>query len=227
MSSSAGPLTPFEEKGRAHAHIAFFGFLVALPLGVGFARYLRTFFGKWLWGHMIVNFIVSGPLIIAGFVLGYQTTTMSGRPHFQDPHQKAGLALLILYIVQLLLGAFIHWIKVPRVFTSLNGHRPQNFLHILIGISIIALASWQAHYGLYTEWAVGTGNAHPVSKGCKRFWLAIVVIVWTLYLGGMALLPRQLRAEQYAARDAQARKWAGGDSKERHLMAQESPAAAA
>lgn len=67
--------------------IAFFGFLVALPLGVGFARYLRTFFGKWLWGHMIVNFIVSGPLIIAGFVLGYQTTTMSGRPHFNDPHQ--------------------------------------------------------------------------------------------------------------------------------------------
>ena len=53
-------------------------------------------------------------------------------------------------------------------------------------------------------------------------------IVWTLYIGGMALLPRQLRAEKYAMRDAQAAKWAAnGGSKEGHLMAQESPAAAA
>ena len=85
--SSLGPLSAFEEKGRAHAHIAFFGFLVALPLGVGFARYLRTFYPKWLLGHMLVNFIISGPLIFAGFALGVQTTTMSGLPHFHDPHQ--------------------------------------------------------------------------------------------------------------------------------------------
>ena len=64
-----------------------FGFLVALPLGVGFARYLRTFYPKWLLGHMLVNFIISGPLIFAGFALGVQTTTMSGLPHFHDPHQ--------------------------------------------------------------------------------------------------------------------------------------------
>ena len=65
---------------------------------------------------------------------------------------------------------------MPRVFTGLNGHRPQNFLHMLIGISILVLASWQAHYGLWTEWAIATGNLHPVSSGCKHFWLAIVVV---------------------------------------------------
>lgn len=87
MSDVDFPLTPFEQKARTHGYLAFFGFFVALPIGVGIARYLRTFFGGWLYAHMFINFIVSGPLIFAGFALGHQTTTMSGLPHYQDSHQ--------------------------------------------------------------------------------------------------------------------------------------------
>jgi len=198
VSPSSFPLSPFEEKARNHAHIAFFGFFFALPLGMISARYLRTFTGRWLLPHMIINFVIAAPLIFAGFALGHQTTTMSGLPHYKDPHQRVGLALLILYLLQVFLGAFIHWIKIPKRFSHLGGRRPQNFLHVTIGLAILILATWQTHYGLYTEWALITGNIHPVSNGCKHFWLAILVVMWSVYLGGYLLLPRQIGQERAA-----------------------------
>ncbi|KAI0311023.1 hypothetical protein OF83DRAFT_1069520 [Amylostereum chailletii] len=205
------PLSPFENKARIHAHIAFFAFMVALPLGIGAARYLRTFTDSWFWPHFIVNFFVTGPLVFTAFALGYQTTQAGFTPHFSDPHQKGGLALLILYLVQVFLGAFIHWVKLPIRFPG--GRPPQNYVHIVLGLTIIGLASWQTHYGLWTEWAFATGNAHPVTWHCKDFWLAIVIvslpsrssgphlslttrqIVWSLYGLGLFLLPRQLKQE--------------------------------
>ncbi|KAJ7466835.1 hypothetical protein B0H11DRAFT_1733104 [Mycena galericulata] len=175
MSSlSSLPLSPFEAKARIHAHIAFFAFLVALPLGVLIPRYLRTFTSAWFWPHAAMNLLVTGPLVFTAFALGYQTTTASGLPHFRDPHQKAGLALLILYCIQVSLGAFIHFVKLPRTFPG--GRRPQNYLHAVLGLAIIGLAAFQTHYGLWTEWAFVTGNAHPVTWHCKRFWLGIVVV---------------------------------------------------
>ena len=87
-----------------------------------------------------------------------------------------GLVLFILYLAQVLLGVFIHWVKIPRTWTHLLGHRPQNIIHVMLGLTILALASYQTHYGLYTEWGVITGNIHPVTIHCKRFWLAFVIV---------------------------------------------------
>ena len=58
----------------------------------------------------------------------------------------------------------------------MNGHRPQNLLHIAVGLAILALASWQTHYGLNTEYAFATGNLHPIPQGFKSFWIAMVVV---------------------------------------------------
>ncbi|KAJ7429024.1 hypothetical protein B0H11DRAFT_2151375 [Mycena galericulata] len=208
MSSlSSLPLSPFEAKARIHAHIAFFAFLVALPLGVLIPRYLRTFTSAWFWPHAAMNLLVTGPLVFTAFALGYQTTTASGLPHFRDPHQKAGLALLILYCIQVSLGAFIHFVKLPRTFPG--GRRPQNYLHAVLGLAIIGLAAFQTHYGLWTEWAFVTGNAHPVTWHCKRFWLGIVVGMFTLYALGLLLLPRQFKQERAARRAAVAGEKAG------------------
>ncbi|KAJ7624852.1 hypothetical protein FB45DRAFT_924365 [Roridomyces roridus] len=193
------PLSPFENKARIHAHIAFFAFLVALPLGIGFARYLRTFTSSWFWPHAIVNFFMTGPLVFTAFALGYQTTTAAGTPHFTDPHQKAGLALLIMYIIQVFLGIFIHFVKLPALRLRFPGGRlPQNYLHAILGLAIVGLATWQTHYGLWTEWAFITGNAHPVNKGCKHLWLGVVVVIWSLYGIGLVLLPRQFKQERAA-----------------------------
>ena len=52
-----------------------------------------------------------------------------------------GLVLFILYLAQVLLGVFIHWVKIPRRWTHLLGHRPQNIIHVMLGLTILALAS--------------------------------------------------------------------------------------
>ncbi|KAJ7637363.1 hypothetical protein DFH06DRAFT_655159 [Mycena polygramma] len=193
MSTFTFPLSPAENHARIHAHIAFFAFLVALPLGIFIPRYLRTFTNSWFWPHAIMNFLVTGPLVFTAFALGYQTTNMNGMPHFVDPHQRIGRALLIMYLVQVFLGIFIHWIKLPFRFPG--GRHPQNYLHALLGLAIVALASYQTHYGLWTEWAFVTGNAHPVNSRCKHFWLGIVIVMWSLYGIGLVFLPRQFRQE--------------------------------
>ncbi|KAJ7041479.1 hypothetical protein C8F04DRAFT_1300837 [Mycena alexandri] len=214
--STSSPLSAFENKARIHAHIMFFGYLVALPLGIFIPRYLRTFFRGWFWPHAIMNFFITGPLIFTGFALGYQTTTTSGFPHFTDPHQKAGLALFIMYLIQVFLGAFIHWIKFPFRFPG--GRHPQNYLHAILGLSIIGLASWQTHYGLWTEWGLITGDIHPVNSRCRHFWLGIVIVrplsfpslpaltlavsqaIWAIYGLGLLLLPRQFKQEAASRR---------------------------
>ncbi|KAJ6571448.1 hypothetical protein B0H19DRAFT_1255418 [Mycena capillaripes] len=193
---STFPLSPIESKARIHAHVAFFGYLVGLPLGIFMARYLRTFTNSWFWPHAIMNFLFTGPVILTGFALGYQTTSMVDMPHFTDPHQKVGLALLIMYLVQVFLGIFIHWVKFPFRFPG--GRHPQNYLHAILGLAIVALASWQTHYGLWTEWAFVTGNSHPVNWRCKHFWLGIVIAIWSIYAIGLLLLPRQFRQEAKA-----------------------------
>ncbi|KAJ7751516.1 hypothetical protein DFH07DRAFT_525863 [Mycena maculata] len=190
---STSPLSPFESKARIHAHIAFFAYLVALPIGILIARYLRTFTSAWFWPHAIVNLLMTGPLVFTAFALGYQTTVTSGTPHFSDPHQKMGLALLVMYLLQVFLGAFIHWVKLPFRFPG--GRPPQNYLHAVLGLAIVALASYQTHYGLWIEWGFVTGNAHPVNWRCRHFWLAIVVVIWGLYAIGLVLLPRQFKQE--------------------------------
>lgn len=190
---STSPLTPVEEHARIHAHLMTFGFLVCLPLGVLVARYFRTFTNKWWYGHSLLQFLVSGPIIIAGWVFGHQTTTTLESGHYDDPHKKIGLALLILYIAQLVIGLTIHYFKTPRLF---NGHRPpQNYFHALFGLAIIALASYQVHYGMFTEWALALGNSHPVHPGCKHFWLGTTVAFFGLYFIGMVFLPRQYKQE--------------------------------
>ncbi|KAF7315842.1 Cytochrome b561 domain-containing protein [Mycena indigotica] len=194
----ATPLSPFENKARIHAHLGFFAFVVGLPLGILISRYLRTFTKHWFWPHAIVNLFFVGPLVFATFALGYQLVNTSGIPHFFDVHQKVGLALLILYIIQVCLGVFIHFIKLPASVTARipGGRPPQNYLHGLLGLSIVLLACWQTHYGLWHEWAFITGNAHPVNWRCKHFWLGFVTAVWAIYLLGLLLLPRQYKQER-------------------------------
>ena len=60
---------------------------------------------------------------------------------WMDPHQKVGLAILILYTIQLLLGLFIHYVKIPNLGV---GRRPvQNYVHVFLGLSILVLAAAQ------------------------------------------------------------------------------------
>jgi hypothetical protein len=66
-------------------------------------------------------------------------------PHTTVPNspleQRVGYAIFTLYGFQVLLGAFIHFVRVPFLFI---GHRPpQNWIHAALGFTILAMAAYQ------------------------------------------------------------------------------------
>ncbi|TFK68344.1 hypothetical protein BDN72DRAFT_841918 [Pluteus cervinus] len=194
-------LLPVEVMARNHALLCSIGFLILLPLGVLVARYVRTFTNKWFYSHATIQLVLAGPLIVAGYALGHQTTTMLEQPQFADPHQKVGLILFVLYLFQVLLGAFIHFVKFPKL---LGGRRPpQNYVHAILGLVILALADYQVHYGLFTEWALRTGGLHMVPESAKHAWMALLIVFWVFYFGGLVLLRRQFKIEQEMREKAQ------------------------
>jgi len=191
------PLLPFAVPAKNHAIMVATGFLILLPIGVLGARYLRTFNRHWVRLHMIINFLLAGPIILAGIGTGIRFTNsvMTGG-NFVDPHKKTGLALLILYCTQVILGFFIHYFKTPRV---MDGRRPpQNYFHVALGLIILAVAFEQVHYGITIEWIEGTGGNPPVPKAAMRAWLGWVISFWVVYFAGFALLPRQFKQERLA-----------------------------
>ncbi|GAV98690.1 hypothetical protein LENED_000083 [Lentinula edodes] len=191
------PLQPLEIMAKNHAILATTGFLILLPVGVLVARYARTFTPVWFPVHFVVQLFLSGPVIFAAWYYGWKTSNVLGLGHFLDPHQKMGLALLILYVLQLLLGLFTHFIKLRSPFGP-GTRSPQNYFHVFLGLVILVLAAEQVHYGLYIEWAFATGGLHVVPMAAKRAWIALIVIFWVLYLAGLALVPRQFSQEKRA-----------------------------
>ncbi|KAF8903895.1 hypothetical protein CPB84DRAFT_710263 [Gymnopilus junonius] len=190
------PLSELEIRARNHAILCTIGFLILLPIGALVARYSRTLPYKWFWAHWIIQLVITLPIIGYGWSLGYRTTASLELGHFVDPHEKVGLALLVLYCIQVFGGAIAHFFKLPTLF---RGHRPpHSYFHAILGLAIFALAQWQVHYGLFTEWTFATGGLHKVPESAKNAWLALVIVFWVLYALGLALLPRQYKQESQA-----------------------------
>ncbi|KAH9060388.1 hypothetical protein EDB83DRAFT_2224358 [Lactarius deliciosus] len=185
-------LSEYEKRVRDHGLLAAIAFLVIIPVGVLIPRYLRTFTNRWFWGHAITNFLVSGPLVFAAWAMGSKASDLTDSP--MDHHKKIGYVIFGLYIGQVVLGTFIHYVRIPFPFL---GHRPpQNYIHALLGIVILAMANYQVHYGIYVEWPLMTGDVHPVKQSAKHAWLALVIVFWSLYVIGLVFLPRQYTQER-------------------------------
>ncbi|KAH9962052.1 hypothetical protein BJV74DRAFT_871461 [Russula compacta] len=136
---SSPPLSEYEKRVRDHALLASIAFLIIIPLGVLLPRYLRTFTNRWWWAHWIINLLISAPLIYASMAMAVRANHIT---HFPiDHHKRVGWAIFSLYSAQLLLGPFIHFVRVPFLFV---GHRPpQNYLHAILGLTILAMAGYQ------------------------------------------------------------------------------------
>ncbi|KAI0795460.1 hypothetical protein C8Q75DRAFT_712106 [Abortiporus biennis] len=194
VSSFHFPLLPFEKKIVAHAVLSMVGFIILLPAGALVARWTRTFTNMWFKGHWIIQLGLAAPVIIAGFALGVSAVETSGSPHLNDRHKKAGLAVFILYMVQLALGGLIHYVK-PSSFT-IDKKRPiQNYVHAVLGLLIIALAFYQVRTGIRTEWILTTGRAQ-IGNAANIVWYIWVVVVPVAYFAGLSLLPRQWSQER-------------------------------
>jgi uncharacterized membrane protein len=176
----------------AHAIFLTLGFLVSLPAGALLARYIRTFTPKWFTGHWIVQFLIAGPVILIGFALGVRAVAETGGEHFDDRHKRLGLALFILYFVQIFLGAIIHYVK-SKTRTS---RPPQNYMHAVLGLVIIALSFYQVRYGFRSEWTEATGR--QVGNGANVVWYIWVVVVPVGYFVGLAFLRKQYDQERWA-----------------------------
>jgi Eukaryotic cytochrome b561 len=74
-----------------------------------------------------------------------------------------GVALLALYIAQCVLGAFIHFVKIPFGFKR----PPQNYGHAILGLTILGLALYQVRLGYKEEWPNTTGR--PSLVGSSKF----------------------------------------------------------
>ena len=96
---------------------------------------------RWFHAHWPIQALIAGPVILAGWCLGHQTSTLLQEGHYQDPHQKIGLTLLILYVLQLTIGAFVHFFKFPTIFR--DRRPPHSYFHIIFGLVIIILAQYQ------------------------------------------------------------------------------------
>jgi len=185
-------LTDYEKKVRTHALLMGIAFLVVIPTGVLIARYLRTFTNRWWWAHSLINFIVAGPLVFAGWGMAGSAHHLSRMPI--DHHKRVGYTILGLYIAQIVIGLFIHVVRVPFLFIF---HRPpQNYFHAILGLVILAMAGYEIHDGIYTEWPFMTANIPPVKDSAKHAWLALLIIFWVLYFIGLAFLPRQYSQER-------------------------------
>ncbi|THH02975.1 hypothetical protein EW145_g6640 [Phellinidium pouzarii] len=185
------PFESFERIAIGHAILSVVGFLVILPIGALVARWCRTFTENWFYYHWITQVVLSIPVIVTGWALGPLAVSTQGVGHADDVHKILGLLLLPLYIIQLLLGTYVHFRKLPYP----KRHPPRSFVHGIWGILTIGLAFFQARTGLTIEWtkaALRSINLNVFSN----LWIAWVIFIPLTYFLGFFLLPRQLAHER-------------------------------
>jgi len=184
-------LHKYEQRVKHHALLASIAFLVIIPIGVLVPRYFRTFTNRWWWAHWLINFFIAAPLVYTSLGMAVSANHISTTPI--DHHKRVGYAIFSLYSFQILLGLFIHYVRVPFLFIV---HRPpQNYIHAILGLTILAMAAYQVHYGLYIQWPLYVFDP-PVKESAKHAWLALIIIFWVLYGLGLVFIPRQYRQEQ-------------------------------
>ncbi|KAJ1018537.1 hypothetical protein NDA16_004819 [Ustilago loliicola] len=171
----------------AHMVMMIIAWFLLVPAGILIGRYGRTFF-KWFPVHRAVMgaaflFVLLGFIIIVA-------QTSSGDEHFSSTHAKTGLAIIIIMVLQGVLGLVGH--KTKRF-------NPSRIVHVVIGLGVTMLAVWNSTEGL-SLWSWGVPQ-----------WAGWILWIWAgllalAYLGGLALLPRDLRqwrADQNGSQEKQ------------------------
>jgi len=160
-----------------------------MPTGALLARYYRTFSPTWFQGHWILQFGISGPIVLAGLCLAIAIGRVGG-PNITNTHTQVGFLLFGLYCMQCLLGGLIHFIK-PK---NAKGRPLQNYAHAVLGLGIIGLAFYQVRTGYTREWPNATGR--PAPTAINVLWYIWAVALPLLYAGGLLLLKKQYRQEE-------------------------------
>ena len=171
------------------------GLIVSAPLAILVGRYMRR--STWFPIHAVINVLVA-ILVISCFGMGVWAT---GSPAFVDTHHKVGLAIFIIVIIQVLLGAVAHKsrLSMPSPTTrvpTLASKSPIRLVHIVFGLATIALSFYQVHSG-FEEWETSSDEQTAVPNAVKIvFWIllgvfaAAYLIGWLLEILGRLNRPR-------------------------------------
>ena len=100
---------------------------------------------------------------------------------------RVGLALLILVLVQVVVGATAHRTKaIPSLtsrFPTLTGKSPLRFVHIALGLVILCLGLYQVHEG-FEEYPANSDGGQAIPGGVYVVYYIIVAIIAVTYVGG-------------------------------------------
>ena len=164
-----------------HMLFMIIGWQICVPLAILIARYGRSFF-VWFPYHraiMIFGFL----FVFVAFFLSVSGVALKGDSHFDNLHEKLGLAIFILMFVQIGLGAASHEIK------KLKGKRFIGFIHIPFGLTLYGLSVWNIHEGFNVwEWQAPAYASYIIYA-----WAGLMGL---LYIVGFALLPREYKKKK-------------------------------
>nr|XP_018262482.1 uncharacterized protein I303_05499 [Kwoniella dejecticola CBS 10117]OBR84640.1 hypothetical protein I303_05499 [Kwoniella dejecticola CBS 10117] len=177
----------------AHVVCGALATMLILPIGILIPRIARGFTMKrwWFPAHGAMNGLIAFALIVTAF--GIARANFSGG--FTSTHRKLGLTLFILAIFQVILGILTHWWQPKHKFQTSSGRGPVNFLHMILGVTIVGVGFGTVWWGIDEEWERWSGTGAP-NVGWKVGWGLVVGITALAYLGGLYLLPRQLKMEK-------------------------------
>lgn len=143
------------------------GWLIIFPAGIFITRFGRVTF-NWFPYHQAVQ--VAGILaVLAGFILAVLYVHSQGDSHFSSTHEVLGLTLCIGVLVQMVLGLVTHQIR------NRTGIRTVGYVHIPLGLLIVALSFWEVHLGfeVWDDITVPSWASFIVYA-----WAAVLVIVY-------------------------------------------------
>ncbi|EGU12958.1 hypothetical protein RTG_00999 [Rhodotorula toruloides ATCC 204091] len=181
-------------------------FAIIVPLAILTARFGRERFA-WLPPHAALQ-LLAASMVITTFALAVSQTGNL----FADLHQRLGLVLFLLVVLQLLLGYLAHF-TLPSALTScspsLSRPRPSfaRAIHILLGLTILALGWVQIHTGIKKggEWYRATLGMEEVPRAVRGVFWTLVGLFVLAYVGEwVAAIRRGMRGGKKVAANGEA-----------------------
>ncbi|ORY88319.1 hypothetical protein BCR35DRAFT_289209 [Leucosporidium creatinivorum] len=154
------------------------------PIAVLLARFLRG--STWYPSHAALN-ALAGILVLVAFALGVHSVRGE---HFDGTHQRLGLIIFILVMLQILLGAFAHSRPVQPSpagrLPTLSKKSPFRLFHIVLGVAILALGWVNVHEG-FEQWEKSSDAQTEVPMGAKIVFYILIALFAAAYVAGWVL----------------------------------------
>lgn len=178
---------PFMSAWLAHGIIAFIAWGVLVPTAVQSAIMRSLFKGPmWFKLHQYINAIAMA-LTIAVFAIGVAVTSKEGAPHFENSHERMGLAMFLLVIIQVGDGAIRPPAPAPNSGEEKTLSRKfWEIGHRIGGVALLACAFWQMDSGIKLYALKFNGAGSSQEQGVTiAYWVWIGFVVAMLVIGSV------------------------------------------